>query len=204
MKTIGKLTGIIALIAIFSVQVLATNYNVDKSKSTVKWNGKKVTGEHYGTINLKSGTLEVADKMIKSGTFKMDMTSIVCVDITSESTNQKLVGHLKSDDFFSVEKHPVSTLVLKKVKSKSGKVHTFSGDLTIKGITHPVTFDAEVALQDETLQAKGKIEVDRTLYDIRYGSGKFFDSLGDNMIHDTFTLDFDVVASGSSGMANIK
>lgn len=204
MKTIGKLTGTITLVAILAMQVLAADYKLDKSNSTVKWSGKKVTGEHYGTIDLNSGNLEVADNKIKSGTFQMEMTTIVCEDITNESTNKKLVGHLKSDDFFSVEKHPVSTLVIKEVKHKVGNTHSFTGQLTIKGITHPITFDAEVNLSGQKLKANGKIEVDRTLYDIKFRSGKFFSDLGDNLIYDTFTLDFDVVATKSEGTALLE
>jgi len=204
MKTIGKLTGMITLVAALAVQVLAADYKIDKSNSTIKWNGKKVTGEHYGTIDLKSGNLEVVDNKIKSGTFQMDMTTIVNEDISNESMNGRLVGHLKSDDFFSVDKHPVSTMVVTEVKNKSGKTYSFTGDLTIKGITYPVTFDSEVVIDGNNLRAKGKIEVDRTLYDIKFRSGKFFSDLGDNLIYDTFTLDFDVVATKSDGTAMLE
>lgn len=204
MKKFGKLAGTITLVAVFAVQLFAADYKLDKSKSTVKWNGKKVTGQHYGTIDLKSGNLEVEDNKINSGTFQMNMASIVCEDLTDESTNKKLVGHLKSDDFFSVDKHPVATFVIKDVKAKSGKTHTFSGDLTIKGITHSVSFDAEVVVDDGHLRADGKMEVDRTLYDVRYGSGKFFQGLGDNLIYDTFSLDFNVVAFQSNGTAMLE
>jgi polyisoprenoid-binding protein YceI len=204
MKTIGKLTGIFTLFALLAMQVLAADYKLDTSNSTVKWNGKKVTGEHYGTIDLKNGNLVVEDNKIKSGTFQMDMTTIVNEDLTNESTNKKLVGHLKSDDFFSVDKHPVSTFVLKEVKHESGKTHVFTGDLIIKGITNPVTFDAEVVIDGDKLRAKGKIEVDRTLYDIKFRSGRFFSDLGDNLIYDTFTLDFDVVAIEESGTAMLE
>ncbi len=204
MKTIGKLTGMIALVAVFAMQVLATDYRLDKSNSTVKWSGKKVTGEHYGTIDLKSGNMEVDGNKIKSGTFEMDMTTIVNEDLSNESMNKKLVGHLKSDDFFSVDEHPVSTLVIKEVKHKSGTTHSFAGNLIIKGINNPVNFDAEVVIDGDNLRAKGKMDVDRTLYDIKFRSGKFFSDLGDNLIYDTFTLDFDVVATESEGTALLE
>jgi polyisoprenoid-binding protein YceI len=198
MKTIGKLSGTIALVAFLAMQVMATEYKVDASNSEVKWNGKKVTGEHYGTVDLKSGTLKVEDNMVKSGTIVMEMTSITVEDLTNESMNQKLTGHLKSDDFFSVDKHPESTLELKEVLLKTGNEYTFTGDLTIKDITHPVTFDGTMDVKNGKLTAKGKVEVDRTLYDIKFRSGRFFSNLGDNLIYDTFTLDFDIVADESS------
>jgi polyisoprenoid-binding protein YceI len=195
MKTTLKFLGTASLVMVFAMQVFAADYKIDKSNSKVKWNGKKVTGEHYGTIDLKSGNLEVDNNKIKSGTFTMDMTTIVSEDLTNESMNKKLVGHLKSDDFFSVDKFPGSTFVIKESEHKSGNTHSITGDLTIKGITHPVTFDSEVVIDGNNLRAKGKIEVDRTLYDIKFRSGRFFSDLGDNLIYDTFTLDFDVVAT---------
>jgi hypothetical protein len=95
-------------------------------------------------------------------------------------------------------------LAIKEVKHKVGNTHSFTGDLTIKGITHPVTFDAEVNLSGNNLKANGKMEVDRTLYDIKFRSGKFFSDLGDNLIYDTFTLDFNIVASESDGTALLE
>ncbi len=199
MKNTGKLLGTVVLTALMAIQVMATEYVVDKSKSTVKWNGKKVTGEHYGTVDIKSGTLEVENNKVKSGAIVMDMTSITDEDLTNEAMNKKLVGHLKSDDFFSVDNFPDSKLELKEVVAKSGNEYTFTGDLTIKNITHPVTFDATVDVKDEKLKAKGEVEVDRTLYDIKFRSGRFFSNLGDNLIYDTFTLNFDIEANASGG-----
>jgi polyisoprenoid-binding protein YceI len=141
----------------------------------------------------------VKDGKISGGTFVMDMTTIVNEDIESESMNDRLIGHLKSDDFFSVEKHPAAKLVLKEAEHKGGDDYTFTGHLTIKEITHPVSFGAVSSVEDGKLTSKGKIEVDRTLYDIKFRSGKFFSDLGDKLIYDTFTLDFNVVAMESAG-----
>lgn len=195
MKTSHKIAGTFVLMLMIAVQAVATDYKIDKSNSTVKWNGKKVTGEHYGTVSIKSGSLQVENNSVRSGVIEMDMNTIKVEDIKNESTNQRLTGHLKSDDFFSVEKHPEARLELKKVVHKSGDDYTFTGDLTIKEISHPVTFDALMNVNNGKLTAKGEIEVDRTLYDIRFRSGKFFSDLGDNLIYDTFRLSFDVVAN---------
>lgn len=197
MKTTKKLLGTFALAVVFAVQAMATEYKVNTNESTVKWSGKKVTGEHYGTVEVEKGALQVEDNKVKSGTIVMDMTTIDNEDLTNESMNQKLVGHLKSDDFFSVEKHPYAMLRLNKVVQKSGNEYTFTGDLTIKDITHPVTFDATMDVKNDKLTAKGEVEVDRTLYDIKFRSGRFFSDLGDNLIYDTFTLNFDVVANAA-------
>ncbi len=195
MKTTKRLLGTIALAAVFALQAMATEYKVDSSESTVKWNGKKVTGEHYGTVELEKGALQVENNKVKSGTIVMDMPTITVEDLTNESMNSKLTGHLKSDDFFAVEKHPYAMLRLKEVVQKTGNEYTFTGDLTIKDITHPVTFDATMDVKNNKLTAKGEVEVDRTLYDIKFRSGRFFSDLGDNLIYDTFTLNFDVVAN---------
>lgn len=174
--------------------VFATDYKVDVKESQVKWTGKKVSGQHFGTISFKQGNLSASGNTVSVAGFEMDMNSIVCSDLENESWNSRLVGHLKSDDFFSVEKYPVSSLAVSKVENLGGNQFRFTGNLTIKGTTHPVTFDAKVDVANGQLVAEGAIKVDRTLYDIRYGSGKFFDSLGNNMIDDFFTLDFKLVA----------
>jgi polyisoprenoid-binding protein YceI len=156
---------------------------VDASKSTINWVGKKVTGQHSGTVNFKDGALVFKGKKLKGGTFTVDMTSLTATDLTGEYQG-KLNGHLKSDDFFGTEKFPTSTLVFKKIAAKGTDVYTVTADLTIKGKTNPVTFDITVKGNTATTALK----VDRTKYDIKYGSGSFFDNLGDKAISDEFEL----------------
>jgi polyisoprenoid-binding protein YceI len=198
MKTLSAIT--LSVILFFGAANLAVaqDFNVNASQSKVKWNGKKVTGEHYGTINLKSGNLTVANGQVTGGNFEMDMNSIVCEDLTNQDINARLVGHLKSDDFFSVDKHATSKFVVTNVKKVSGNEYEFTGNLTIKGITHPVTFTANTEVNGNQLKANGKITIDRTKYDIRFRSGRFFSDLGDNLIYDDFTLDFSLTAQASN------
>lgn len=197
MKT--KLTSIVVALLLISGTLAANNYTVSKDQSEVKWTGKKVTGEHHGTITFKTGAVQTNNKQITGGTFEIDMNTIVCLDLPAGEMNGKLVGHLKSDDFFSVASHPVSKLALTTVKKLKGNEYQFNGNLTIKGITHPVSFTATVDLAGESLKASGQLTVNRAKYDIRYGSGSFFSNLGDKMIYDDFTLDFNVVAYTKSG-----
>jgi polyisoprenoid-binding protein YceI len=171
-------------------------YTVDNSISSMEWIGKKVTGQHNGTILVKQGDVTVKDGMITGGTLMIDMNSIVVEDIKDEETNAKLSGHLRSDDFFGVEKHPMSKLVINKVEKKGDKYH-IHGDLTIKGVTEKVEIPATIKMENGKLVAIGETEIDRTKYDIRYGSGKFFEDLGDKMIYDTFTVKFKVGAKKS-------
>jgi polyisoprenoid-binding protein YceI len=165
---------------------------LDPSKSQIKWTGTKVTGSHNGTVPLKSGNVLIEGKDIKGGKVEIDMTRIKNDDLTDKSYNDKLVNHLKSDDFFGVEKHPVSTFEITSVKPLEGggeATHEITGKLTIKGHTEEVTFPAKVSVDGKKATATGKIKVDRTKFGVRYGSGKFFENLGDKMIHDEFELD---------------
>ncbi|MFD2284537.1 YceI family protein [Pedobacter petrophilus] len=190
-----KISSIFLLVAVVSLSafkspVKPVAYTVDAAKSTITWIGKKVTGSHNGTIGLQSGTLNVDGKKVTGGTFTIDMNSIKDADGSA-----KLEGHLKADDFFGTAKFPTSTFVITKVAG-SGAALTVTGNLTIKGITKPVTFPATVAVNaDGTVSAlAGKITVDRTKYDIRYGSKSFFDSIGDKAIDDNFEIGVKLVA----------
>ena len=174
-----------------------TGTAIDLEKSKISWYASKVTGDHNGTLMLAEGSVQYHGTHIHGGKFVFDMNSIVNLDIESEEWNGKLVGHLKSDDFFSVEKFPTAVLNIKSASVISGAKkdeanYTFKGDLTIKGITHEIEFKAKVDFTREYAQAAGEIVIDRTLYDVRYGSGKFFENLGDKMIHDDFKVSFDV------------
>ncbi len=160
---------------------------VKTTESTVTWKGYKVTGSHYGTINLKSGSLSFDGEKLVGGEFVVDMSSLIATDLEGEYRG-KLEGHLKSDDFFGVAKHPTSTLVFTDVKANGKNSYEVTGDLTIKGITKAVTFDVSVYGSKATATMK----VDRSEYDVRYGSGSFFDNLGDKTIYDEFDLVVDL------------
>lgn len=173
---------------------------VDTAASKVEWVGKKVTGQHNGTVNIKSGELTVEKKTVMGGNIVLDMASIAVLDLKDPDYNGKLTGHLKSNDFFSVEKNPTATFKLTKLApiagAKAGEVNTLvTGDLTIKGITQSLSFPAAVTVGKKGVKAVAKdIKVDRTKYGIRYGSGKFFQGLGDKVIYDDFLISFSIVA----------
>lgn len=171
------------VVALATVSVSAQTKKIDTSKSTINWLGKKVTGEHSGTVNFKDGAIVFKGKKLAGGTFTVDMTSLTATDLQGEY-QEKLNGHLKADDFFGTEKFPTATLVFKKIAVKSANVYTVTGDLNIKGITKPVTFDLATTANSATT----KFMVDRTKYDIKYGSGTFFTSIGDKAIADEFEL----------------
>jgi polyisoprenoid-binding protein YceI len=189
-----KMLFILLLLLGYSVALSASDFVVDKVLSKVKWEAKKVTGKHDGFISFVDGSILVTDNKISGGTFVIDMKSIVDEDLTDAGMNQKLMGHLASDDFFSVAKFPESKMVIKQVTPVAGSEYHFLADLTIKGVTNPVEFNAKFTVNGDKLTSEGVITVNRTLFGIKYGSGSFFQGLGDKVIYDDFTLAFSVVA----------
>src|SRR5690606_32155072 len=150
---------------------------INVEKSVINWTGKKIASKHEGTLKFSNGAIIFKGDKLRGGNFTVDMNSINTTDLEGDRKN-RLDGHLKNEDFFAVEKFPTSSLVFKKITSKKDGSYTVQADLTIKNITHPVTFDMVVKGNEATANLK----FDRTKYDIKYGSGSFFDSLGDKAI----------------------
>lgn len=174
-------------------------FQVQPQLSTLGWLAKKVTGQHNGTVQFKEGTVIAKGNQVVGGTFVVDMKSLKVEDIKDAGTNGKLVGHLNSDDFFSVEKNPTATFVITSITPIAGAAAdannaTVNGNLTIKGITKPISFPAKVGVKGGVAAASGTATIDRTLFDIRYGSKSFFESIGDKAIDNEFTLSFNVIA----------
>ena len=173
-------------------------YAVDADQSTLVWNAKKVGGEHTGTVKLAKGELMIDGSKLVGGNFVADMTTIKDTDITNEGMNGRLTGHLKSEDFFSTEKNPTSTFKITKVAPIAGAAagapnYTVTGDLTIKGITKPVTFPATVKVSGNSAEATAKVEINRIDYDIKYRAA-IIGTAADKIIDDKFTFDLKLVA----------
>lgn len=173
----------VLLALIFTMTVSAQARKIDLKKSTVTWTGKKVTGEHSGVVNLKEGMLVFKGKKLTGGSFIADMTTLSNTDQTGDG-KKKLEGHLKSSDFFNTEEFKTAKLVFKSIGEKKPGLYSITADLTIKGKTNPVKFD--LALKGG--KAITEFSVDRTKFGIQYGSGSFFDDLGDRTIYDEFDL----------------
>ncbi|QMU30021.1 YceI family protein [Adhaeribacter radiodurans] len=181
--------------------VAVTTLDADPAASTINWTAKKVGGQHTGTVKLTKGSLQVNGKKLVGGNFVMDMTTITDLDITNEEFNKKLTGHLKSEDFFSVEKNPTSTFKITKAApiagAKAGEAnYTITGDLTIKGITNPITFPATVKVDGANAEASAKVEVDRIKHDIKFRSS-MLGTAADKIIDDIFVMDIKLVAGKS-------
>lgn len=197
-----KLTGILAAVVIAFSAVASngvgekTSFEVDTQASKVYWTGKKVTGEHTGYLSVNGGSVYVADNKVVGADVQLDMSSIKVTDLEGE-WKDKLEGHLKSDDFFSTEKHPNATF---KIKSFEGE--KVVGDLTIKGITHEISFPADINVANGKVVANGTASIDRTKWNIKYGSGKFFSDLGDRMINDYFEIKFELTAGKDNSLTS--
>lgn len=173
-------------------------YTVQPQLSTMGWVAKKVTGQHNGSVPVKEGAVQVQGSQIVGGTFTFDVAGLKIEDVTNEGMNARLTGHLKGDDFFAVDKNPTATFAITSVKpmkaDAQGNNAEISGNLTIKGITKPLTFPAKTGVKGGLASASGTATVNRTAYDIKYRSAAFFSDLGDKAIEDTFTVSFNVVA----------
>jgi polyisoprenoid-binding protein YceI len=157
--------------------------SADTTKTKLLWLGEKVTGQHTGTIKLQSGWLNWQDNKIVSGEFNIDMASL-----KDSEANDRLEGHLKSDDFFGVSKFPTAKLVITGSTPFDKGTGVVDGTLTIKGVTNPIEFKAAMQKKDDGVWFFTNIIIDRTKYNIRYGSGSFIDNLGDKTIYDDFKL----------------
>lgn len=164
------------------------NFEIAVAQSNIDWVGRKVTGSHNGTIAIKSGALTVSGGKLTHGRFVIDTTSIKVLDVTDPATNEQFAGHLASDDFFSTAQYPEAVFEITDV---NGRV---KGNLTIKGITRPISFEASISIVEDTLTASGKIVIDRTHYGIKFRSGNFFQNLGDTLIYNDFDLHVNITA----------
>jgi polyisoprenoid-binding protein YceI len=181
-----------------------TSYVVDTSKSVMKWIGSNPAGEHNGTVKFMRGFLKVADDQLLAGNVMVDMKSIDDEDLNNNhGLRGKLVKHLKSKDFFDVNSFPealfqiVSVESLTDAESQGGvkPTHKITGNLTIRGITKSIAFNANIKIKSGKLIAEtSQFIIDRTDWDITYKSNKFFDDLKDQFINDEIGLIIELVA----------
>ena len=182
MKTV-KLVLLVAIAFAATAFTTPVKKKIDIKESMIEWKGKKILGSHTGTIDLQDGYLEMEGDNLVGGMFTVDMTSINVTDLSGEN-KAKLEGHLKSDDFFGINKFPTATLVINKA-SKNKNTYEVDALITIKGVTEAISFDLEMGKS----AAQTSFKIDRTKFGVRYGSGSFADNLGDNAISNKFTLD---------------
>ena len=167
--------------------------SIDTEQSQITWKGYKVLGSHTGYVNIKNGDFQMQDGALVGGSFMIDMNSITCTDLEGEYAD-KLVGHLKSNDFFGVANYPTANFNITQVISRGTPgSYKIVGELTIKEKTQEIKFNANVSEENGKKVAVADVTIDRSDFDVRYGSGSFFDNLGDNTIYDEFDLSIRLV-----------
>ena len=188
MKKNMTLLGVLVVVASFQTPAVKAA-DVPVTKGIVTWVGKKLTGSHTGTVAVKSGKIIKNDAgEFTGGEFVIDMSTLTETDIEDAEANQKLLNHLKSDDFFSIAKYPTATLVLTSIQKKSEHKYDVTANLTIKGISNEVSFVAKRDSENGVEKWTAHIVVDRTKYNIHFRSLKFFADIGDKVIYDEFEL----------------
>ena len=185
MKKLILLT-VVSILIRFNVQGQET-FKISPEKSTIEWLGEKVTGAHSGYINLQSAFFLIEDEKFVGGEFIIDMNSIKCTDIENRTYASKLEEHLKDPDFFNSSEYPTSNFKISNIIF-DGTSYMITGNITIKEITQQITFPAKFENDGDIFHANATLKIDRTKHDIKYGSGSFFDDLGNRMIYDEFTL----------------
>jgi len=191
-------------LSIFTLFAIATKphidyVKVDIDKSTIKWKGSKVTEGHEGLVQIQEGFLMIDHGTLVGGQININMNSISNTDMEGRM-KARIEGHLKSDDFFYVEKFPISILKIREVIKKSTpegdmtSSYDVVADLTIKGITNIIEFVADININKVEFSATAKIKIDRTQWDIKYHSGNYVKDLGDKLILDEIEFDISLVS----------
>lgn len=174
-------------------------FEVDLAASFVQWTGRNLFNHHTGTLQLGKGHLLIEEGLLIEAVLTIDMTSLRCSDLTDSALNAALIAHLRSDDFFSIDRHPQAKFVLTSSEPLPGATvgtpnYRFRGDFTVRGKTQPIILSASVAEKSSgVLVAQSILEIDRTLWDSIYGSGKFFGRLGQHVVNDFIQIQLKVV-----------
>ena len=178
-----------AIIFAFAIKPHVDNVRVSSSNSTIKWTGSKIASSHEGNVNIAKGVLAIEHGNLVGGEFSIDMNSIICTDLKADKGGNKIVKHLKNEDFFNVEEFPLAIIRIVRAVKSEGNMYDILAELTIKGITNPIKFQANVDVNGKNFQATANMKIDRTKWDVKYGSGSFFDNLGDKAILDKIEFD---------------
>ena len=185
-----------------SLTTTSAVFDVDPERSQIHWTGRNINGSHTGLLTVSDGQMVIENGSIISGRFTIDMNSMTCRDLTDATYNKMLIDHLKSDDFFCVDKYPHVTFNVTKAdpvqESSPGSANfTVSGDLTVRGIDNHIEFPAilTVKADDGSLCLQAYFDFDRTRWNVLYGSGKYFEKLGMHLVYDAIGIQLQVTAT---------
>jgi len=175
-------------------------YQIDPAASVLEWTGRNINNRHYGRIPFSSGEIIITAGELRGGEITLDMTGISNLDLQDETYRQMLISHLKSDDFFAVDRYPAASITISGWQAIAGATpgtpdHTVQGELTIKGVTREIKFPVATAPQEDgSIKAQAAFHIDRTDWNICYGSGKLFEKLGMHLVHDRIDIELFIVA----------
>jgi polyisoprenoid-binding protein YceI/rhodanese-related sulfurtransferase len=181
-------------------QPLSGSFRLDLEKSVIRWTGANLASSHAGTLHFNDGTFDLHNGRLIDARFEINMQSLACDDLKDPQLNQMLIAHLSSDDFFDIAKYPTARFVLSTADPLAAVTpgspnYRMTGELTVKGVTDQITFPAIIGQTDSsTLAAQAHLEFDRTRWDVQYGSGKFFASLGKHLVNDLVHLHLVIAA----------
>ena len=186
MKNYSIISIITTILICTTLSINAQEKSLNIENSTIRWYGEEITGkQHYGDLKFSSGNIQINNKVVSSGNFIVNMNSLTVEDL-SGGGKKRLEGHLRSSAFFGVSDHPQASLNISSMVDIDGDSQILDGELTIKGITHPINFS--ITLNSEN-NATAMLVFDRSKYDVRFRSGSFFDELGDKLILDDIKLE---------------
>ena len=167
---------------------------IDLDNSKITWIGRIITGEHSGTLDLSESWIIAEDNIIKNGQLLFDMNSINTTDIESIEWKLKLDNHLKNEDFFAADSFPYAILNINESQLIDNESiinnYIINAELTIRGISNSISFPISLTKTNNIFSAQGEVDIDRTLYNIKYKSSKYFLDLGDKIIYDMFSVQF--------------
>lgn len=176
----------------------AIEYTVNTETSKIDWVGTKPAGQHNGVVFFKEGTLEVKDGELVGGKVIIDFKTINNLDIEDPQMRKTLVDDLKSPNFFNVDSFPTGAFEIASVEkipdteAQTGEVkptHKITGNLTMKGVTKSITFDAVISMDGDNLMATTpQFLINRTEWNIKYMSRSFYKNLKDNFVHDDLAI----------------
>ena len=175
------------------------SHKIDLAESKLEWLGRNLINKHWGTAALESGELTFEGGNLTGGKFIADLTKLECTDLAGSDMHDYLISHLHNEDFFDVEYHPKATFIITKVEKGSSDSPgapnlTITGDLTLRGQTHPITFQATTGITEEgKAAAQASFSIDRTRWGILYGSGKFFNRLAGHLVNDELEFQLRII-----------
>jgi len=177
-----------------SLEIKNKKYVISVDRSTIEWTGRNFNGKHVGSLSFLRGFIEFKDEIPINAEFEVDMNSIKNNDIEDDNIKGYLINHLVSEDFFEVNTYPKTMIKLKKsdliFKGQEGDFYySILADLTIKNITKEVVFECILGLREEGLSLQTQFFIDRTKWNVTYGSNKFFEKLGKHLVNNMIYFD---------------